>query len=211
LHSEDRYPLLKSYIDGKEETDGLKSFILYAVLFTLLCTVSNAFAETAPKYKRSIENYTVPDVVLVNQKGEKIKLKSYLTSDKPVVVDFIYGTCTTICPVLSAGFTNLQNKLGQDAAKVQLISVTIDPEYDTPAVMKDYLKRFRAKPGWDFLTGSRENIDRVMRAFNAYVPNKMAHYPLTLLKAPNSDQWVRIYGMVGMSVLMTEYKELGGK
>ena len=50
-----------------------------------------------------------------------------------------------------------------------------------------------------------------MRAFNAYVPNKMAHYPLTLLKAPNSDQWVRIYGMVGMSVLMTEYKELGGK
>jgi len=89
--------------------------------------------------------------------------------------------------------------------------VTIQPEYDTPAVMKDYLKRFRAKPGWDFLTGSRENIDRVMRAFNAYVPNKMAHYPLTLLKAPNSDQWVRIYGMVGMSVLMTEYKELGGK
>jgi protein SCO1/2 len=171
-----------------------------------------AFSAPKPSYRRSVEKYTVPDVTLVNQDGKKVKLLSLINSGKPVMLDFIYGTCTTICPVLSAGFTNLQSKLGQDAPhKVQLISVTIDPEYDTPAIMKDYLKRFRAKPGWDFLTGSREDIDRVMRAFDAYVPNKMAHYPLTLLRAPNSDQWVRIYGMVGMSVLMTEYKELGGK
>ncbi|NJD56426.1 MAG: SCO family protein [Nitrospirae bacterium] len=179
----------------------------------LICVFAagTSFGESKPRYKRSIEKYAVPDVTLVNQDGRKVRLLSLINSGKPVMLDFIYGTCTTICPVLSAGFTNLQNKLGQDAAKVQLISVTIDPEYDTPAVMKDYLKRFRAKPGWDFLTGSREDIDRVMRAFNAYVPNKMAHYPLTLLKASNSDQWVRIYGMVGMSVLMTEYAELNRK
>jgi len=191
-----------------------KQNIILIMVVTLICIFvaeRAAFSESKPTYKRSIEKYAVPDVTLVNQDGKKVKLVSLINSGKPVMLDFIYGTCTTICPVLSAGFTNLQNRLGQDAAKVQLISVTIDPEYDTPAVMKDYLKRFRAKPGWDFLTGSRENIDRVMRAFNAYVPNKMAHYPLTLLKAPNSDQWVRIYGMVGMSVLMTEYKELGGK
>ena len=191
---------------------GRQHFIfIVCIALILIFATEPAFCESKPKYKRSIEKYAVPDVTLVNQDGKKVKLVSLINSGKPVMLDFIYGTCTTICPVLSAGFTHLQNKLGQDAAKVQLISVTIDPEYDTPAVMKDYLKRFRAKPGWDFLTGSRENIDRVMRAFNAYVPNKMAHYPLTLLKAPNSDQWVRIYGMVGMSVLMTEYKELGGK
>jgi len=186
-------------------------FFIMGIILIFVFFTGQALGESKPKYKRSVEKYTVPDVTLVNQDGKKVKLHTLINSGKPVMLDFIYGTCTTICPVLSAGFTNLQNKLGQDAAKVQLISVTIDPEYDTPAVMKDYLKRFRAKPGWDFLTGSRENIDRVMRAFNAYVPNKMAHYPLTLLKAPNSDQWVRIYGMVGMSVLMTEYKELGGK
>jgi len=191
---------------------GRQHFIfIVCIALILIFATEPAFCESKPKYKRSIEKYAVPDVTLVNQDGKKVKLVSLINSGKPVMLDFIYGTCTTICPVLSAGFTNLQNRLGQDAAKVQLISVTIDPEYDTPAVMKDYLKRFRAKPGWDFLTGSREDIDRVMRAFNAYVPNKMAHYPLTLLKAPNSDQWVRIYGMVGMSVLMTEYKELGGK
>ena len=184
--------------------------IMFIVAICIFAT-EPAFCESKPKYRRTVEKYTVPDVTLVNQDGKKVKLLSLINSGKPVMLDFIYGTCTTICPVLSAGFTNLQNKLGPDVSTVQLISITIDPEYDTPAVMKDYLRRFRAKPGWDFLTGSRENIDRVMRAFDAYVPNKMAHYPLTLLKAPNTDQWVRIYGMVGMSVLMEEYRKIIGK
>lgn len=187
----------------------------FALLVVLLLagafSLPPAFAAPKQSYRRTVEKYTVPDVTLVNQDGRKVRLVSLINSGKPVMLDFIYGTCTTICPVLSAGFTNLQNRLGQDSAKVQLISITIDPEYDTPAVMKDYLKRFRAKPGWDFLTGSREDIDRVMRAFDAYVPNKMAHYPLTLLRAPKGEQWVRIYGMVGMSVLMEEYRQLGGK
>jgi len=190
-----------------------KPFFLLLVVLLLIGAFSlpPAFSAPKPSYRRTIEKYTPPDLTLVNQDGKKVKLNSLLNSGKPVMLDFIYGTCTTICPVLSAGFTNLQGKLGQDSAKVQLISVTIDPEYDTPAVMKDYLKRFRARPGWDFLTGSREDIDRVMRAFDAYVPNKMSHYPLTLLKAPNSDQWVRIYGMVSMSVLMNEYRMISGK
>jgi protein SCO1/2 len=190
-----------------------RQHFIFIVCITLIFIFAGgpAFGAQKPGYRRTIEKYTPPDVTLVNQDGKKVNLVSLINSGKPVMLDFIYGTCTTICPVLSAGFTNLQNKLGQDAAKVQLISITIDPEYDTPAVMKDYLKRFRAKPGWNFLTGSRENIDRVMRAFNAYVPNKMAHYPITLLKAPDSDQWVRIYGLVGMSVLMEEYRMLGGK
>ena len=190
-----------------------KKYILLLALVVLagLFSPQSASSESKQSFKRSVEKYTAPDVTLVNQDGKRVKLLSLINSGKPVMLDFIYGTCTTICPVLSAGFTNLQNKFGQDASKVQLISVTIDPEYDTPAIMKDYLKRFRAKPGWDFLTGSREDIDRVMRAFDAYVPNKMAHYPLTLLKAPNSEQWVRIYGMVSMSVLMEEYRKIGGK
>jgi len=190
-----------------------KPFFLLLVVLLLIGAFSlpPAFSAPKPSYRRTIEKYTPPDLTLVNQDGKKVKLNSLLNSGKPVMLDFIYGTCTTICPVLSAGFNNLQGKLGQDSAKVQLISVTIDPEYDTPAVMKDYLKRFRARPGWDFLTGSREDIDRVMRAFDAYVPNKMSHYPLTLLKAPNSDQWVRIYGMVSMSVLMNEYRMISGK
>jgi protein SCO1/2 len=102
----------------------------------------------------------------------------------------------------------MQRKLGSDSEKVLMISVSIDPEYDTPEVMTEYLARYRAKPGWMFLTGTREDANKVMRAFDAYVQDKMSHYPLTLLKAPGSDRWVRIYGLIGTADLMDEYRKL---
>lgn len=161
------------------------------------------------KYRRTIENYTVPDVVLVNQLGKKVHLKEYLQSDKPVIVDFIYGTCTTICPVLSAGFVNLQRKLGADAQKVKLVSITIDPEHDTPKILKEYLQRYHAKPGWDFLTGSRQDINTVMKAFNAYIPDKMSHYPLNLIRPPGDSSWVRVFGLMSGSEFMGECQKVG--
>ncbi len=162
--------------------------------------------EAASDYKRSLERYTLPEVTLVNQEGKKVRLLELVNSGKPVVVDFIYGTCTTICPVLSAGFVNFQNKLGADSTKAQLISISIDPDNDTPAVMKKYLKNYRAKPGWDFLSGSRKDIDKVMNAFDAYVSNKMSHYPIMFMRAPGSDQWVRIYGLIGTADFVKEYE-----
>jgi protein SCO1/2 len=158
--------------------------ILLAIAIVGLVSVGSVRAMAAgPGYKRSVVRYVVPDVVLVNQDGARVRLQSLIASGKPVVLDFIYGTCTTICPVLSAGYTSLQGKLGPDTRKMQLISVSIDPEHDTPKVMKGYLKQYRAKPGWDFLTGSREDIDRVMRAFDSYVSDKMYHKQVTFIRA----------------------------
>lgn len=167
-----------------------------------------AAADTKPEYTRTIERYVMPDVTLIDQDGKRIKFRELMNSEKPVVVDFIYGTCTTICPVLSAGYTNFQRKRGADAAKVRLISISIDPEHDGPAVMKKYLKNYRAQPGWDFLTGSREDIDRVMKAFNAYIPNKMSHYPIMFMKAPGDETWVRIYGLIGTADFIKEFEKV---
>jgi protein SCO1/2 len=99
--------------------------------------------------------------------------------------------------------------MGADSNKVHLISISIDPENDTPKVMKEYLKRYRAKPGWDFLTGSRKDIDAVMRAFNAYIPNKMSHYALTFIRSPKDDKWVRLYGIMSSSEFMAEALKAG--
>jgi protein SCO1/2 len=179
---------------------------LLIVITAAVFPVGSAQAESK-KYKRSVEKYTIPDVVLVNQDGKKVRLASLVDSEQPVIVDFIYGTCTTICPVLSAGFVNLQAKLGPSSQNVRLVSITIDPENDTPKVMKEYLKRFRAKPGWDFLTGSRADIDAVMRAFNAYIPDKMSHYPLNLIRMPKDGRWVRLYGLMSSRELLEEYQQ----
>lgn len=166
-------------------------------------------AQSPEPYKRTLESYTVPDVTLVRQDGSKVKLKAMLDSGEPVILDFIFGTCTTICPVLSAGYANLQAKLPPGASKIHLVSVSIDPENDTPKALRDYLKRYRAKPGWDIFTGRREDIDTVMHAFNAYIPNKMSHYPLTLIKEPKSGKWIRILGLMSSSEFVAECRKAG--
>ena len=91
---------------------------------------------------------------------------------------------------------------------VQFISISIDPDNDTPLVMKEYLERYDAQPGWDFLTGKREDIFLVMKAFDAFITNKMDHSPLTFLHAPGNENWIRINELLSSSELMGEYKLL---
>ena len=188
--------------------------IVNSLLFMIMAIVLSSSplqAQSNNKYTRSVERYTVPNVSLINQDGKKVQLTSLLNGERPVVVNFIYGTCTTICPVLSAGFVNLQGKLGAASADAQLVSITIDPENDSPKVMKQYLMRYRAKPGWTFLTGSRRDIDTVMKAFDAYIPDKMSHYPLNFIRSPKDGSWVRLFGIMSSSELMNEFQMTTGK
>ena len=188
-----------------------RSVMLVFLLCLLFLVPQVGLAEGGPRYQRSVEHYTIPDMVLVNQDGERVRLKSLLETDQPVVVDFIYGTCTTICPVLSAGMAALQRKLIKQGVQPRLVSISIDPENDTPQVMKAYLKRYGAKPGWYFLTGNRPDIDNVMQAFDAYISDKMTHKPLDFIRQPKDGSWVRLYGMLGSKDFLAEYEKAGEK
>ena len=149
--------------------------VIFPLALSLLA--QGSAAEVQKRYKRSVEHYAVPDVTLVNQNGKKVKLNELLNAEDGVLVDFVFTTCTTICPLLSIGFSDFQKKLGAESKKVQLVSISIDPENDTPKLMKAYLQRYGAQPGWDYLTGNREDIDKVLKVFNAYSANKMSHAP----------------------------------
>ena len=183
--------------------------LMLTSLVTFLFATATVAAEEPARYVRTVEQYTIPDVVLINQDGEKIRLKKLLESEQPVVVDFIYGTCTTICPILSAGYAHLQRRLGTDTARVNLVSITIDPENDTPLILREYLEKYQARPGWNFLTGSRKDIDRVMTAFNAYFRNKMDHKPLTFIRSPKDGSWIRLYGLLSGVDFLNEYNQAG--
>ena len=187
-----------------------KMCCLIAIMLNLILCLptSGARGSDRPEYTRTIHEYAIPDVALLNQDGKKVLLKSFLRpKDKVIILDFIFGTCTTICPVLSASFVNFQNKLAAEAGKFQLVSISIDPEHDTPKVLKAYLKKYKAKPGWDFLTGSREDILLVTKTFTAYTADKMQHYPLTFVYSPVQDRWFRIDGLVATAELMEEYQK----
>ncbi len=186
---------------------GIPKAVIFFVL-AVLSVAAHVQAAAKAEYKRTLENYIIPEVTLLNQDGKEVELKSILEPGKPVIIDFIFTTCTTICPVLSANYLNMQNKLGDAADTIQLVSISIDPEHDRPDQMLNYLKKFRAKKGWVFLTGSRDEIKDVMRAFDASVVDKMSHIPLYILHGPKAGEWVRIHGLIGASDLMEELGRL---
>ena len=158
--------------------------------------------------KRSVANYVLPSVSLVDQNRVVNKLENFLSSDKFLVVDFIFTTCTTVCPVLSSGLAYFHKKLGDDASKVQFVSITIDPEHDKPDILKDYSRKYKLPPDHVLLTGSRSDINKVMKAFDAVMSDKMTHYPLTFFRASDSQEWVRVFGLMSVSDMMKEYKHL---
>ena len=188
----------------RQETTTFISGCLGAIVW--MSSVSASIAGGEPRFTRTEVEVEVPAVTLIDQNGDAIALRTLLRDDKPVFVDFIFATCTTICPVLSAGYSGIQRKLGDDREQVHLVSISIDPEHDGPEELAAYLERYRAHPGWDFLTGARADVDLVMKAFDAFVPDKMSHRPLIFIRSPKDDRWARIDGFAGSADLLEELR-----
>jgi protein SCO1/2 len=156
------------------------------------------------RYAVSDARYEIPDVELLDTAGQAVTLRSILEGDEPVAMNFIFTTCTTICPVMTATFAQMRRTLGDRAADIEMVSITIDPEYDRPAVLKTYAEQFGAGPGWTFLTGKSLDIENVLRSFDAYAGSKLNHQPLTFLKRPGEADWLRIDGLASGDNLAQE-------
>jgi len=161
-------------------------------------------ALATPGYSVTMQHYTVPNVALIDESGASVPLPGLLDFEQPVVVNFIFTTCSTICPVMTSIFTQMREQLGEDGAGVRLVSISIDPEYDRPEKLRQYAEGFGAGPGWTFLTGDGADIARVLQSFDALRGSKMNHRPLTLLKRPGSPEWVRIDGLANGDELAQE-------
>ncbi len=156
------------------------------------------------RYAATTESYTIPDVELIDQLGTSVSLRTLLETDQPIALNFIFTTCTTICPVMTATFAQMRRELGDAGSDLRLVSISIDPEYDRPDKLKAYSEQFRAGEGWDFLTGDSADIVQVLRSFDSYAGSKMNHQPITLLKSPDSASWTRIDGLASGKDLANE-------
>ncbi len=162
-------------------------------------------------YSRSLHRFELPDLALVDMDGVKTSLLSEVNRDQPVMLNFIFTTCTTICPLLSATFSQVEQQLGDERDQVRMVSITIDPEYDTSARLQAYAARYHAGPQWQFLTGKLEDIVAVQKAFDAYRGTKMNHEPLTFLRASVDAPWVRLNGLASAADVVKEYRQLAEK
>ncbi|MGU7769076.1 SCO family protein [Burkholderia sp. MR1-5-21] len=161
-----------------------------------------------PGTTHSMVQYTLPSVELVRDDGKTVSLVDEVDDGRPVVLTFVYTTCTTICPMISQTLSRLQSELGPDRDKVHIVSISIDPEEDTPARLKAYATRFEAGPEWQHYTGTVDASIAAQRAFNVYRGDKMNHTPVTFLRAAPGQPWLRIDGFATPSELLDAYRDV---
>ena len=168
------------------------------------CHAPAAAATEAPAPAVAGARVEVPDVELVDQDGKTVRVRSLLLSGKPVVVSFIFTTCTTICPMLSTIVSRVQTNLGDRAGReVSLVSISVDPGRDTPARLKAYGARHQSGPGWTWLTGGRGAVEQVLRGMGAYTSSFADHPPMVLV-GDGAGGWTRLNGFPSQAAIVAQ-------
>lgn len=136
------------------------------------------------------------DTTLLDQDGRAVHLKRDVIGRKIVVVDFVYTSCTTVCPMASAMFADLQTRLGDRVGRdVELITITVDPVRDTPAQLKAHALKFQTGPGWTWLTGSPVAVNDVLKGMGAYAADFTQHPLMVLVGDGATGGWTRFSGL----------------
>ena len=142
----------------------------------------------------------IPDVEVLDQDGNALHFYTDLIKDKTVAINFIFTNCTTICPPLAATFARLQKEMGDQVGRdVHLISISVDPLTDTPERLKAWGAKFKAGPGWTFVTGEKSEMDKLLNALGAAVSKREDHTPALIIGNDSKGVWTRTYGLAKIS------------
>ncbi len=181
-------------------------------LAAILLLCSPAFAQhenqesraEAPKREMRIAN-----VPVVDQSGASKRFYSELVKDRIVAINFVFTTCTTICPTLGATFAKVQSLLGDKGKDVSLISISIDPANDTPARLAAWSKQLGGKAGWTLVTGQPAEIDTLLKSVGAFSSDKNAHGPLLVIGDDRTGRWQRMNGFTTPAKIVETLQSLG--
>ncbi len=186
-------------------------FLICVLLLTLTVVTANAqpscHSTTPADAKRT--KMEIPDVAVLDQHGNKLHFYTDLIKDKTVAINFIFTNCTTICPPLAATFQRLQREMGERVGKdVHLISISVDPVTDTPQRLKAWGAKFKAGPGWTFVTGEKEEMDKLLNALGAAVSKREDHTPALIVGNDSKGVWTRTYGLAKIPQIMSVIAEV---
>ena len=153
-------------------------------------------ANTESNESGSARKMVIPDVEVLDQNGNALHFYSDLIKGKTVAINFIFTNCTTICPPLAATFARVQKDLGDKTGRdVHFISISVDPLTDTPERLKAWGAKFKAGDGWTFVTGDKQEIDKLLNALGASVSRREDHTPTVIVGNDLKGVWTRTYGL----------------
>jgi len=146
-----------------------------------------------------IRDQHLPNVELTTHEGRKVRFYDDLVKGKVVAINFMFATCRKACPAATQNLVEVQDALGDRMGRdVTLLSITLDPERDTPEVLRGYAQAHGAKPGWYFLTGKRDDIELLRRKLGAYEldpildADKTQHAGIVILGNEPRGRWKAI-------------------
>ncbi len=176
-----------------------------------------ATSESAPaETKKTDEVLTskprIPDTTVLDQNGRRLNFYTDLVKGKTVAINFIFTTCQGICPPLTATFRRVQQTLGERVGRdIQLISISVDPTTDVPERLKAFSEKFKAGPGWTFVTGGKQEINDLLGALGGYAPQKTDHTPMILIGNDPAGFWTRTYGLAPATQIVNVVNDAASK
>ncbi|MDH5479805.1 MAG: SCO family protein [Nitrosomonas sp.] len=190
----------------------MKSYLFSAVIVFSMLVMNIAFADSGntnhPEYGRSIHEYRTPNVQLIDAQENEIDFADAVANEEMVIISFAFTSCTGTCPVITANLVRAIPELQKTEGSYRIFLISLDPEHDTPARLRTYEQRFGIEDNITLLTGNRNAIHDLLRAYNAVYPggNRMNHQPLTLVRAGSDAPWIRLEGLVSGSNLAHEVR-----
>lgn len=175
--------------------------LLVTVIFAIGTTPRLASGESPSRLSPGMKDY-LPNIALTTHEKQTVRLYDDLVKGKVVIINFLFTTCTTLCPLTTGNLVRVQAALGDRVGRdIFLYSITLDPGVDTPDVLKRYREAFGIKAGWTFLTGKRDDITVLRRKLGAYDPDpvvdtdKSRHAGLVVYGNDRSGRWGTIPGV----------------
>jgi protein SCO1 len=155
-----------------------------------------------PRDPNAFSSLRVSDFTVQDQNGKSLKFYTDLVKGKVVAINFVFTTCTAICPSLTATFRKVQQQLVEHKFDAQLISISVDPTTDTPERLHAFAEKFNAEPGWTFVTGNSSDIELLLKEMGVFVANKNDHTPMVLIGNEKAGYWTRAYGLSSPDALV---------
>jgi len=158
----------------------------HLVLALALLALPLAASESSKKYFGGID--------LVDQNGKPENLAK-LMEGRTVLINTIFTSCDASCPIMEKTFATIQDHYATQMGKeLVLVSISVDPANDTPAKLKAYAKTMKAKDGWYFLTGTKEQVDYALKRFGVPAETRDMHSNLMFAGNDKTGLWKKIHG-----------------
>ncbi len=158
----------------------------------LWAKATNAHDHKQPIGTEQVQGRQIPDVRLTDQNGHQVRFRSDVLRQRMAVISFIYTSCTTTCPLVGATVATVAEHVQKDGSDVALVSISVDPEYDTPARLLAWRERYGDIPRWTLLTGPKREIVQLLRSLGAYSANLEDHSDILLVGPDTAGRWTRI-------------------